>query len=374
MGRVAAAVVQRELAPIDLDSSPEVDQFLVALGLGPFERDSVTSPIGRNDAWAGRTAGGAEVFVKRLTGAESDVRARMRRMLAFERYASDCRPPGLHRPALLGSDAEHSLAAFERVVEGQNGAQLMVDEVFTKDLARQVGLVIGELHNTAPSGEMEIDTDPPPFPPVPFLRGLPMSVYVKSSAGELEAWRLLQGDTVLVTALERLRDMERSSPRVPSHCDFRVDQLLVRPEAVYITDWEEFRLADPARDVGAFAGEWIYRSVLDIVTNRGDSVFTDVEFTHDLIIRRGADKMQRLLPLVAEFWQGYATVRRDRMDDGLAVRATAFAGWHLLDRLVAGALSSSRLTGIQRAAAGVGRAAVVNPEKFSLTLGFGGVE
>jgi hypothetical protein len=367
------AVMQKEVAPIDLDATPEVDKLLVDLGLGPFVRDSITSPIGRNDAWAGVTTGGIEVFVKRLTGADSDIRARMRRTLAFEEYAAAAHPPGLHRPVLLGSDAERNLVAFERIVDARNGAQLMVEEVFTEEHARQVGHIVGQLHGAAPPDSMELDDEPPPFPPVPFLRGLPMSVYTKSSAGELEAWRLLQGDPVLIAALERLRTMERTSPRVPSHCDFRVDQLLVRPEAIYITDWEEFRLADPARDVGAFAGEWIYRSVLDLVTNRGDDFFSDVEFTHELIIQRGVEKMQRLLPLVGEFWLGYTEARR-RVDQELAVRATAFAGWHLLDRLVAGALSSSRLTGIQRAAAGVGRAAVVNPDKFALTLGFRDVQ
>jgi hypothetical protein len=74
---------------------------------------------------------------------------------------------------------------------------------------------------------------------------------------------------------------------------------------------------------------------------------------------------------VHEFWRAYTQVRPD-IDPGLPVRATAFAGWHLLDRLVAGALSSARLSAIQRAAAGVGRAALVNPEKFATTLGFGG--
>lgn len=363
------AVIGKEVSPVDLDTVPEVDKLLVDLGLGPFVRDSVTSPVGRNDAWTGVTARGADVFVKRLTGADADIRARMRRMLSFEEYAAAARPAGLHRPALLGSDTERRIAVFERVADADNGAQLMVDEAFTREHAHQIGRIVGRLHDTPPPAEMELDEQPPPFPPVPFLRGLPLSVHTGSSAGELEAWRLLQGDAVLIEALERLRDMERAAPRVPSHCDFRVDQLLVRPEAIYITDWEEFRLADPARDVGAFAGEWIYRSVLDLVTNRGDTMFIDVEFTHELIIRRGAEKMRRLLPLVEAFWQGYTQVR-ESMDETLPVRATAFAGWHLLDRLVAGALSASRLTGIQRAAAGVGRSAVVSPEKFAATLGF----
>ncbi|MFG2678581.1 class V lanthionine synthetase subunit LxmK [Streptomyces sp. NPDC048392] len=359
--------------PIDLDAVPEIDKLLSELSLGTFVRESVTSPIGRNSAWAGATTTGRQVFVKRLTGGGGDTTARMDRTLAFEAYARTAHLPEVRSPALLGSDPEHQLVVFERVTDAQTGGELMVEETFTEEQSHQVGRAIGQLHRTPPVDASGLDSTPPPFPPLGFLRGLPMSTYVQASAGELEAWRLLQGDQVLIDALRRLGELERTAPRGPSHCDFRVDQLLVRKDTLFITDWEEFRLADPARDVGAFAGEWIFRSVLDLVTDRGDEVFTDLEFTHELIMQRGVEKMKRLLPLVRQFWCGYREVREE-VDEGMAVRATAFAGWHLLDRLIAGAVSSTRLSGIQRAAAGVGRAAVVTPEKFSLTLGFGDVK
>jgi aminoglycoside phosphotransferase (APT) family kinase protein len=371
-----AATRQKELLPIDLGSAPEVDRLLVRLGLGPFRRESVRSPIGRNDAWTGLTADGTDVFVKRLVGPARDTGARMRRLLSFEEFAaaasigSATQAAGLRRPAVLGSDEADRLVVFERVRDARNGAELMVEETFTEELAHRVGVAVGRLHTTPVPPGVEVDGSIPPLPPVAFLRGLPMAVYVRSSAGELEAWRILQNDAELADALVRLRAAEVAAPKVPSHCDFRVDQLLVDDDGVVVTDWEEFRLADAARDVGAFAGEWIYRSVLDIVTNRGDEAFVDVEFTHDLIMSRGVAKMQRLLPLVHAFWRGYREVR-GHVDPGLPERATAFAGWHLLDRLVAGASSASRLSGIQRAAAGVGRAAVVTPEKFVRTLGFG---
>ncbi|WFE30314.1 class V lanthionine synthetase subunit LxmK [Solwaraspora sp. WMMD791] len=361
----------KQVTPIDLDTVPEIDKILVDLGLGPFDRGSVTSPIGRNDAWLGVTATGRDVFVKKLTGHVDDTKNRMRRLLGFEQFAAGAHLENVRWPQFIGSDEQHRVVVFERVADAINGAALMVDETFTTAHARQVGRAVGHLHASAVPDDIELDESTPAFPPVAFLEGLPLSVFLKSSAGEIEAWRLLQNDPELITAVTRLRDAEQQAPRVPSHCDLRVDQFLISDEHLFITDWEEFRLADPARDVGAFAGEWIYRSVLDLVTNRGDEAFVDTEFTHDLVLRRGVEKMRRLLPLVHEFWQAYRQVR-PQVDAGLAVRATAFAGWHLLDRLVAGALSSSRLSAIQRAAAGVGRAALVNPERFATTLGFGG--
>ena len=360
----------KEVLPVGLDDVPEVDRLLCRLGLGPLAPESVTAPVGRNDAWAGPTTRGHEVFVKRLVGGDEDVAARMARMLSFDRYLAGARPAGVRSPELLGSDTAHRLVVFARITDAETGAQLMVDETFSGDRAEHVGRVVGQMHATPPPDDVEVDDVPPPLPPLAFVRGLPMPAFVGASAAELDAWRLMQNDTVLGTALENLLEMEQRAPRVPSHCDFRVDQLLFHGDELLITDWEEFRLADPARDVGAFAGEWIFRSVLDLVTDRGDETFTDVEFTHEMVLQRGAEKMRRLLPLVADFWRGYTSVRKD-IDTEMPVRATAFAGWHLLDRLLAGAVSSTRLTGIQRAAAGVGRGALVNPAKFASTLGFG---
>ncbi|GAB7182131.1 hypothetical protein ATKI12_1962 [Kitasatospora sp. Ki12] len=354
--------------PADLDAFPEVDALLEKLGVGAFVRDSVTAPVGRNHAWSGDTASGRRVFVKRLVGGEADVRERMARIQSFEDFVEAVDELAAHVPVLLGSDRAAGLVVFEHV-EARTGAELMVDEDFDGELAFVVGQKIGVLHSAVPVGD--VDTTEPVMPEPALLRGLPLAMFNELSFAELEAWRLMQRDEALRSALENLRRWEKDAPRVPSHTDFRVDQLLIKDGDVpVIADWEEFRLADPARDVGAFAGEWLYRSVLDIVTNRGDGdvPFPDTELTHEQILARGAEKMERLLPLVHHFWRGYRT--RTEPDPGFAVRATAFAGWHLLDRLIAGAAQSQRLSGIERAAAGVGRGALITPHRFAALLGF----
>ncbi|MFI1254188.1 class V lanthionine synthetase subunit LxmK [Streptomyces netropsis] len=359
---------QPTFRPVDLDAFPEVDALLNRLGFGALLRDSVSAPVGRNHAWSGRTESGRQVFVKRLVGAAPDVRARMRRVLAFEDFVGSVSELAGHVPALLGHDLDAGLVAFEHV-EAKSGAELMVDETFGEELAFRVGQQIGALHAAAPVGEM--DDTLPALPEPGLLRALPLGTYNELSFAELEAWRLMQQDEALRESLENLRRWEEEAPRVPSHCDFRVDQLLVTADgSPVVADWEEFRLADPARDVGAFAGEWLYRSVLDIVTDRGDGgvPFPDVELTHEQVLSRGAEKIERLLPLVHQFWRGYLT--RRTVDPGFSGRATAFAGWHLLDRLIAGASQGQRLTGIERAAAGIGRGALITPHKFAALLGF----
>ncbi|MCX4762869.1 class V lanthionine synthetase subunit LxmK [Streptomyces sp. NBC_01275] len=346
-----------------------MDALLAELGTGPFVRDTLTAPVGRNDSWVGATTSGRKVFVKHLIGPEADVRARMRRLLSFERFAEGLPTAALRGPAFLGADEAASLVAYDYVEGASSGAELMIEETFGPELAENVGRAIGLLHEARLTGSPKFDQSPPPHPPLSFLQGLPLPVFESLSFAELQGWRLMQTDEALVKAIGELRDRERDAPRVPSHCDLRVDQFLVTGEDFLVTDWEEFRLADPARDVGAFAGEWLHRSILDIVTTRGDSEFLDVELTHEAVLSRGVQKMQRLLPLVRGFWHGYRQVR-PRLDATLATRATAYAGWHLLDRLMAGASRTSRLSGIERAAAGIGRAALISPEKFVATLGF----
>ncbi len=362
-GRTEQADIQKKdkkkpaFRPVDLDAFPEVDALLTQLGFGGFLRDEVTAPVGRNHAWSGPTESGRRVFVKRLVGTDSDVRGRMARTLTFERFAAQVPGLGRHVPTLLGCDQEAGLVVFDHL-SAKNGAELMVDEKFSGQLAYTVGETVGMLH-AAPAVEGMDDT-PPVLPGPGLLHALPLDMYNELSFAELEAWRLMQRDAELREALEELWRKGEAAPRHPAHCDLRVDQLLVYGGSVpVIADWEEFRLADPARDVGAFAGEWLYRSVLDIVTNRGDGdvPFPDVELTHTQVLTRGVEKMERLLPTIHRFWHGYRTQRE--VDPDFPIRATAFAGWHMLDRLIAGASQSSRLSGIERAAAGIGRGALM---------------
>lgn len=356
--------------PVDLDSVPEVGRFLRELGVGDFQRDSVTAPVGRNDTWAGVTESGRKVFVKRLEGPPEDVAARMRRMLSFERLAGLLRGTPLHSPVLLGSDPATRLVAFEYIESGVSGARLMVDETFHDGLAAAAGEAIAALHEAEPPDGEELDRSPPVLPALLLRPGVALQAYQDFSYAEIEVWRLLQGDPRLLEAIARLCVREAAAPKVPAHCDLRVDQFIIVRDRVHITDWEEFRLADGARDVGAFAGEWLYRSVLDIVTSRGDSAFVDLEFDHRTVLRRGAEKIERLRPKVEHFWRAYLR-GRERIDDEFAERAAAFAGWHMLDRMIAGSPQRGRISGIEKAAAGIGRKILLEPGRFAATIGLG---
>ncbi|WP_455353735.1 class V lanthionine synthetase subunit LxmK [Streptomyces sp. SYSU K217416] len=361
---------QPGFAPVDLEEVPAVDALLELLGLGPFDRDSLVAPVGRNEVWAGATAGGRKVFVKRLVGGDDDVRARMRRLLSFEQFSAELSSSALRGPEFLGCDEEARIVVFEYLEGARSGAELMVDETFDDALAHAVGRAIGLLHDSPVREPDDLDSSTPELPSPALLQALPQRMFDNLSFGELQTWRLMQSDPALIAAVTDLRAREEEAPRVPAHCDLRVDQLLVTDEGFHVADWEEFRLADPARDVGGFAGEWLYRSILDIATSRGDTVLMDTDLTHESVLRRGTEKIERLRPRIQHFWDGYRETA-GRTDAELAVRATAFAGWHMLDRLIAGSPQRGRISGIERAAAGVGRGILLNPERFTATLGLG---
>lgn len=365
---VAESADTATIAPLDLDENPAVERFLGVLRCGVFDRAALTSPFGRNDVWAGPTSTGAHVFVKRLRGTPADVAARLRRLQAFEAVLAAQPSRLLAAPPYLGSDESSGLVAYEMITDAISGAQSMVDETFDDELSRRTGETAAAIHGLVVPAGVELDTSRPALPSVDLVNGLPLAVYESVSYGELEAWRLQQNDRPLVAALVALHERETAAERAPAHCDFRVDQLLLAGGAVLVTDWEEFRLADPARDVGGFAGEWLYRSILDIVTSRGEESFDDTALDHAAVLRRGVRKLERLRPRIQHFWSGYRS-RRPGVGRDFAARAAAFAGWHLLDRLIAGSTFRGRLTGIERAAAGIGRGILLNPGKFAPAIG-----
>jgi hypothetical protein len=333
--------------------APELADCLVQLGLGLGESvGDGWAPAGRNRNWAG-----GRVFVKQLRGGPADARRRLRRTVAFGE-AMDA--AGLPTPRSLGACEEHLVLVSELIEDATSGAELAEADEFDSALAATAGEIVGRLHCSALG--IAADTSRPQLPDPEALRALPLTTYLKLSNAELTFWRLVQADSAIAGSVARLLDDSGRAPHVPAHCDLRLDQLLRAGGRLFLTDGEEFRRADPARDVGSFAGEWLFRSIAGLVTDLDDDDATEAQ-----IIGTAAQRLAERRPIVASFWTAYTGARDP--DPGLAVRATAFAGWHLLDRAVAGAARSSRLAAPLRAAMGVGRQALAAPERFAATIG-----
>lgn len=314
-------------------------------------------------------------FVKLLGHGERS--RRVQNSLGYDRFVRANAGLDLPRsPRCLLAEPEHGLLIFEQITDAESGAALMVEERFDTALAHRLGAQLAHLHQapaTAAAGRLT--SWPSPNPAV--LEGLPLHLVGELTGGELKAYGLLQSDPEVVRSLRDLAQQCATAEPTPVHGDLRVDQLLIgrtdptsaTPDAptLWVIDWEEFGLADPARDTGTFLGEWLYRTILDIPTSRGDGVaLPDAVDTGD-IVGRGYAKLQRLSPIVTQFWRGYREQRPIGRD--FTERTARLIGWHLLDRFMAGSSMSATLPAIHRAAAGVGRAALLNPNGVIELLG-----
>ncbi|MET9009653.1 class V lanthionine synthetase subunit LxmK [Streptomyces olivaceoviridis] len=369
-----ARSARRHVRALELSRVPQVNELLDTLGLGRLREADVTSYPGRNANWAGTTTRGVKLFVKRLDGAGRAPGRRLERAIAFEqaRRAGDrSRHLG---PTCLGWDSAACLMAFELLEDARSGSDVAeTDDGFSTAWCERAGELVADVHGLAP--DPSLPAAPASFFPRESLRALTAETYLDSTRAELDAWALLQRDTPLHEALDRLRDASATAVARPLHADLRLDQFLISAGEMYLSDWEEFCLGDPARDLGSLAGEWLFRSLTRVIRGESAPAPTHEEMTARLTEAIAAARVQ-----IAAFWQSYLTARHRAADAGragshgapdrdLAVRAAAYAGWHMYDRLLAGATQSARLGAVDRAAAGIGRRILLTPERFTTTLG-----
>ncbi|MFW6692172.1 class V lanthionine synthetase subunit LxmK [Streptomyces sp. MAR4 CNX-425] len=345
-------VRQRNAPMLDLGT---VNTCMKKLGFGAVAPESVRAYPGRRDKCSGITSDGRGVFVKRESPAG------LERVRAVE----GMHLPGLRRPLLLGTVEEEDIVVYELLEPAVAGDELVRESRFGPECARRVGEALASLHEAPlPQAYDDVSLDPGtlPFPPVEGLEALPVPWFAAASGAVLELWRLIQRDARVCEAVRGLRSRERSALRVPAHCDVRFDQFLFVDGAAYLVDWEEFRLADAARDVGAFLGEWMYHA-LRTAHRAEPGEERSVGGAADVVA-----ELRRVQPLVASFWLGYLAVRATD-DPGLPRRATAFAGWHVLDRLLTDVATLPRLRTAHHTAFGFARTTLVSSGDLAHLMG-----
>lgn len=348
-----------------------INDVLLRLGYGFYQPETIVSFLGRNENLAGKTSSGVDIFAKWFNVAHAYGAGSIRRTTEFARFTDQVTFKWLRWPHSLGYDEQAGVHLFEWLRAAQTGAQLADDGELDGELAHEIGAALGELHEAVPDGESEITRTPLLLPPVDYFNGVPLDFFIESSGGLLHVWHLLQGDEALHAAVIQLRKKETDVIAVPIHGDIRLDQILVSEGVTYIADWEEFRLGDPARDVGGFVGEWLFRSVLNI-TRPDSAVAADHdELSHEVILARGTQQINEVRPTLASFWKGYEEARPSEDYRQLKSRAVAFAGWHLFDRILAAVEWQSELSALYRASAGIGRNAILHPDRFVQLLGLG---
>jgi thiamine kinase-like enzyme len=343
------------------EDSAVADDYLIRLGLGALRPETVRSTLGRNNNWLGTTESGHAVFVKQLRG--PDRAERLRRIVAASAIADD----RLRMPDILGADEIDSIVVFVLLPEATSCLDLADNESFSVDNSAACARLVAAFHNGA---ARDFDTTRHPLPPVELFDAIPFDAYTISSGAQLEMWRLYQEDRELGQALADLRARERvalSSP-CPTHGDLRLDHFIMSENEMFVIDFEEARAGDPARDVGTFVGEWLYQAVAKIPEKLPSIVEFGTEATHQEIISTGLSELERREFLVREFCSAYVA-QRSEVDDEFHTRCAAYAGWHMLDRMLASTANAATLNPVAKAAAGIGRTLLISPGDFTTTIG-----
>jgi hypothetical protein len=349
-----------------------LDDLLRQNGYQGAIRSSALMLDGRNSNFSICITGGEEVFVKQFMApseTSADAGPNFRQALQFERFR-DLYPTqlmGLGAPRLIASDHKQRLMIYELIPEARTYSTLHAEDDLTTTHLTAAGVALSLLHS-APYRPDVVPDLPHRMPPVAGLTAIPLAAWAGASGAELEAWALLQSDRELIDGIRALRRTEDAACRAPIHGDLRLDQILITDLGVHLTDFEEFRLGDPARDVGSLLGELAYRAFLCMVKDRDNTLSMDVEFTHEEIIERGAHELDVALPLFEAFWMGYRSGRGGD-DPTLAQRSLSWLGWHMFDRLLAATKDRHKLWSVERAAAGIGRAMLTQPARFTDTFG-----
>ncbi|MCX4880357.1 class V lanthionine synthetase subunit LxmK [Streptomyces sp. NBC_00847] len=345
-------------------------QVAERLRLGTFQPSDEAPRGGRNENITGTTSRGHEVFVKKLKGEHSA--HRLRKLISFEETCRPHLPSTVRTPECFGWEAAPSVVVFHWLKAAKSGHTLASSDSFTEDLARRCGKLLGAVHATAPDL-----LAPAPRPNQPnFFKALPLSYYEQASGAELEVWRVLHRDGHVAASLNSLRKESAQVEHTLIHADLRLDQFLFDSEGPLLCDWEEWDVGDPARDVGAFAGEWLHRAVLGMATDgpaeseRALPAAGQASSPHTRVLDRGLSRLATAHDKVAAFWAGYtATLESPAVD--VAERASGYAGWHLLERVLSGAQRLPQLSTLDRMMLGIGSTALASPRKFVGVIGLG---
>lgn len=306
--------------------------------------------------------GDKNLFVKNIRGMEG--RGRFDRSRAFETCGIAPMTP-FNTPALLHSDRDSLTLVYEFIDDTDTLGVSFASGDLVSERIRDLAVTLAVLHSSYPSDPEQAQWPPPLLPPW-GRNAVHIELLEGATSGYLDVWRLIQSDNELRVALHQLV-ASTFNPR-PVHGDLRVDQFLAAGPKIWIIDWEEFRLGDPARDIGSICGELLY-SRMRRLTERGENHAAPL--TEADILRNGAELIDLAKQDISAFWGFYKAIF-DTADQHLATRSANYIGWQLFDRALAAGSYLGRISAFDRAIAGIGRNLIMNGAAFSSVVGLGG--
>src|SRR5699024_4372336 len=220
-------------------------------------------------------------------------------------------------------------------------------------------------HSTKPSAPDAISDERPGLPPISNA-AIPLDRVEGSTMSQLDLWRIIQSDLELGEGLNAL--VSTDSPLTPVHGDLRTDQIFYSNNDIWIIDWEDFHLGDPARDLGGILGELLFHQLRQLVNQAADE---HGEVTDESIHHAGAMLIDAARPSLQTVWQGYleqSTLNKSFLTS-FRKRVIGYIGWQMFERTMAIGTYLGRITAFERALSGIGRNLILNTDAYSTVLG-----
>jgi len=330
-----------------------IDRLLAGAGIDG-RVDSAETLIGRNANLAVTLDTGAMYFAKQFRPGGAQ---RFERIVDFESRAA----AEVVRPELIAHSREDQVLVYRHLGGAEGAGVRLRERRLPVEAIADIGSRLGHMHRVAVDG---LSDERHAQPPLDMFGAIPIGRFLGMSAGELEMIRILQNDGALARAAHEIREQEAAHDYVARciHADLRLDQVMLVGERVYLTDFEDVRAGDPARDLGSFIGDLLFSAFVTI-PQRISSEEVSATASHDDIMRCGGEALDEIMPSVHAFVRGYAEVAGD-LDEATSTRTVRFAGWHMFDRMFASSEASFRVDGVIRAAAGIGRNLLLEPTDF----------
>lgn len=330
--------------------------------------------VGRNTTHVAAGSDGL-VVVKQFDGDPRDALRRYQTSLAWDAVQVD---QGLRvgPPVVAHDDDAQTLSvAF---VEGPT-LQTLLDERASwaecLDPLRLCGSLLGTVHSVDLDRARQVLDDEPEratrtpdgMDPLAMFVALTSQQYAEASGGELECWAMFHHDPELLDALRTWATSHREPAEVVSvHGDLRPDQFIVGPTGAQLIDWEEWSIGSPTRDLAGIIGSLLVDALLATFGHGGAPSAALPMEVHLAYVDRGVDQVAAMAPAAKAFLEGYREIATAPIEADLL---GADIGWALLERVLARATLSHRLTGADRAVAGVARQALIHPSTVLSALG-----
>lgn len=325
------------------------------------KRCKITPQLGRNFSAIVETKGGDCLFVKIITGV--DASERFDRTISF--FAAGKKPLGMCTPLLIEEDRE-SFAVVNEVVEDATKMSLLVtDGELDGHIWATVGAGIAVLHAWNPDDSSIIDSTIPLFPPTRSDLATSLDFYENASSGQIELLLMLQRDKSVRDAIVELLTLPYNA--TPIHGDLRTDQILLRDNNFWIIDWEDFRIGDPARDLGSILGEIFFHYMRPLIHQASDGG----SVTAEGIVSSGMELLERVKPSISALWSGYTNsiVMDSKEMHSFIDRVIGFMGWQMFDRSLSLGGVLGQISGVEKALMGMGRQMLLYRGSYAPVLG-----